>query len=1247
MSLWRLVGRSLWFYRRTNLAVLLAVVVATGVLTGALAVGDSVRHTLQRTLEARLGEVQFAVLPQGRFFRAALADDLEQHVGGTLVPVLQVSGILTNEDGSRRLNRVQVLGVTDKFYAVGSGLRPGQVAWASRPWIQNHGQEARIPGSGVAENFGGQLSTLDTSVKSQELTPDSSPEGGAAGAEGVVLNDAVARRLGVAVGDEIVLRIEKPGLMPRDVPLVSDKDRTMAFRLRVGAVADDTTFGRFDLQANQTAPFNVFVPLSWLGEQIEQPERANMLLAAHLKGGIKADDVSLAVEKVWRPADAGLEFEHLPPQDVLELRSRRIFIDEPIGVAAMEAGANRPGEGVSPPQRGQDARETQGRDALATKSRAVTGVLTYFANQIRLGEKVTPYSMVAAIDDERLIPVGMRPDEIVINQWLADDLGARVGDLVDVAYYIVGARRQLHEQQSRFKVVQIVAMDHPGGDPKLMPGYPGLADVDNCRDWEPGVPVDLDKIRPKDEQYWDDYRGTPKAFITLAAGQLRWANHYGNLTAVRYPWREGLADEIERHLLSKIDPATVGLFFQPIRERGAQASHQGTDFGGLFLGLSMFLIAAAVILTGLLFVFGVEGRSQQIGMLLAVGWPAGLVRKLLLAEGGLVALLGTAAGIGAGLLYTRLMVYGLGTLWSGAIGGATIYYYTRGLTLLWGALGGLGAALLAIWLTLRKQATRPARQLLAGSMDEGGRRAGQPVRSDAARRSCRGHPARAVSKASRLRSADGTSATRLICPYGHTTNGRFGLAVAILAFVTVAVFLVLMAGGDSQALAGAFFGAGALLLVGTLSLSQALLRIAGRGWSRPLVSLQGLGLRNATRRSGRSLAIVGLLACGVFMVVAVGANRRDPRNEAKGRGSGTGGFAFYADASLPILHDLSTESGRKALGLAGPDFNDVQAVQFRVRDGDDASCLNLNRAQQPRLMGVEAEALRWRSAFKFTAVVAQPSSAGTPEGSPPGAGVPHIAQGQQEKDWALLRMDLERGTVPAIGDYPTVFWGLGKNIGDELEYTDEMGRPFRVRIVGLLAGSVLQGSLVIAENEFVARFPSVDGYRVFLIDAPPDKADAIAQELSSGLRDYGLVLTPTQERLAAFSAVENTYLSIFMVLGGLGLVLGSVGLGLVVLRNMLERRGELAMLRAVGFGRTQLQRMVFYEHWGLMLAGLACGVLAALVAVIPAVQSPGGQVPYTSLAVTVAAIALSGAVWVWLAGTLALRGPLLESLRHE
>lgn len=1099
MSFWRLVARSARFYWRTNAAVVLAVIVATGVLTGALAVGDSVRYTLKKVLEARLGEVEFALTPQGRFFRAELARDLKQHVGGAVASVLQVSGMIANDDGSHRLNRIQVLGVGEEFYALGSGRNPFE---------------------------------------------------GTSG-EGVVLSEAAAKKLDVAAGDEVLLRIEKSAMMPRDVPLVSDKDRTVAFRLKVLAVAGDSALARFDLAANQASPLNVFVRLEWLAEKIEQPGRANMLLAARQKRGYTAGELNTAIRKVWQPADAGLELARLEQPNVLELRSRRIFIEESLGGEAMKADAG------------------------------AAGVLTYFVNEIRLGDKATPYSMVAAVGAGDLVPADMKADEIVVNQWLADDLDGKTGDLVDLIYYVVGPRRTLSEERGRFKIVRIVPLEGAARDPSLMPEFPGLADVDNCRDWKAGIPVDLEKIRTKDEEYWDQYRGTPKAFITLEAGQSRWRNQYGSLTAVRYPWRDGLDRQIAQHLMNSVDPASVGLFFQPVREPGLRAGRGGTDFGQLFLGLSMFLIGSAVILTGLLFVFGVESRSSQIGMLLAVGWPARRVKRLLLAEGGLVALVGTTVGVGAGSLYAWLMLYGLSTFWSGAVSGAAIRFHATGLTLFLGGLGGLGVALFAIWITLRKHVTIPARQLMTGSVEE--------------------------HHASRSRS-------------------RFAVILSIVAFAGVAVLLFFLRGGDSQTMAGAFFGAGALLLIGTLSLSHAMLCVAAGGWNRPLVSLQGLGLRNAARRRGRSLGIIGLLACGVFMVVAVGANRHDPLRQPQSRVSGTGGFALYGESSIPILHDLSTESGRKELGLTDPELDGLQAVQFRVHEGDDASCLNLNRAQRPRLLAVQPEALGKRGAFTFT-------------GQLPGT--------QEDAGWNLLSAGLGDGVVPAVGDYPTVFWALGKKLGDDVEYIDEMGRPFRVRIVGVLASSILQGSLVIGENQFVSRFPSADGYRVLLLDAPSDKMEAVSQKLSAGLTDLGLVLTPAQERLAAFSAVENTYLSIFTALGGLGLVLGSIGLGLVVLRNMLERRGELAMLRAMGFDRSRIRRMVFYEHWGLMLAGLACGGISAIVAVIPALQSPAGQVPYVPLLATVMVIALSGALWVWIAGKLALRGRLLDALRHE
>lgn len=1107
MSLWRLVGRSIGFYWRTNLAVLLTAVVTTAVLTGALAVGDSVRYSLTMMVRARLGATKLALVPQNRFFRAELAGDLAADLDTTVAPVLHLRGLVANSTGTARVNRVELLGVNERFYEVGVASNP----------------------------FAGDV------------------------VDAIVLNSPLATRLGVGVGDEVVLRVDRPGQMPRDVPLTPDEDLSIAARLTVKAIAGNSEFGRFGLRANQVAPLSAFVPIQWLQEKLGRTGEANMLLvAANPTDSVTLATANEAVRRRWQLTDAGLELRHLERQGVLEIRSRRIFIDQSVSNAALKIGD----------------------DAV--------GILAYFVNELRCGEKATPYSMVAAMarsgSASAVVEAPMRDDEIAINQWLADDIGAGVGDSIEMTYFALGPMRRLEERKAGFRVCKIVPMEGPAVDPELMPDFPGLADADNCRDWEPGIPIDLDKIRDKDEDYWDRYRGTPKAFITLEAGQALWGNRYGNLTAVRFPSGKHSRESIEKHLLQAVDPASVGLFLQSVRRRGLQAGEQGTDFGQLFLGLSMFLVFAALVLMALVFVFGVETRGSQIGMLLALGFSPRLVRRLFFLEGGALAVLGAIAGAGGGLLYTKAMIYGLETLWRSAVTGSEILFHAEPTTLIVGTLSGIVVALIAIRLTLRKQVSRPARELLAG-VGEGQFLGARPV-----------------------------------------TRRRWGLWVA-LASMTVAVALLALVGtGSSRAVSATFFGIGVLVLISGIGFGYALLSMGHAHRAKAMLSLGGLGLRNAMRRRGRSISLVGLLACGVFLVISVAANKHDPLANAAKRDSGTGGFSLYGESAIGFLHDLNTRSTRQSMGLGDAALDEVRVVQLRVHEGDDASCFNLNRAQRPRLLGVEPEKLLRRGAFGFA----------------------DAADGARlQEAWSLLDLDLGQDVVPAVGDYPTIVWALGKSLGDDLEYVDEKGQTFRLRLVGMLNSSILQGSLLMSEEQFIKRFPSEDGYRAYLIDAPEDMAADAAEKLSFAMRDYGLALESAKQRLASFSAVEHTYLSIFQMLGGLGLVFGSIGLGLVVLRNLLDRRGELGMLRAVGFNKATLTKVVFYEHWGLMLFGLACGLVAALMAVTPALSSGGSQVPYLSLVMTVFAIALSGAVWVWLATKLALRAKILDALRNE
>ncbi|HEU0038793.1 MAG TPA: FtsX-like permease family protein, partial [Verrucomicrobiae bacterium] len=334
--------------------------------------------------------------------------------------------------------------------------------------------------------------------------------------------------------------------------------------------------------------------------------------------------------------------------------------------------------------------------------------------------------------------------------------------------------------------------------------------------------------------------------------------------------------------------------------------------------------------------------------------------------------------------------------------------------------------------------------------------------------------------------------------------------------------------------------------------------------------------------------------------------------------------------------------------LNARDLEGVSFVPFRVREGDEASCLNLNRAQKPRLLGVKAELLAGRFSFAKGAGWDSLSTRLEP-GISAYRGMENRLNGfpQRTTDETGLKPGANEIEIPAIGDANSIQWAMHKKVGDTIDYVDERGQPFKVRIVGAVANSILQGQLIIDEAEFVKRFPGESGYQMFLIDAPSNATSQVSATLSRAMQDMGLELTPAAQRLAQFNAVQNTYLGTFQVLGGLGLLLGSVGLGIVVLRNVLERRSELAVLLAVGFRARLVERLVLIEHGALLALGLALGIAATAVAVLPALLSPAAPLPYASLALTLGTVLINGALWTWVATRAALRGDLLAALRND
>jgi len=1182
-----LVARSLRFHWRMHLGVVLGAAVGSAALVGALVVGDSVRGSLRHQALQRLGDIHFALAPTDRLFRAQLAEELERlplfYIGRRLIdvqfaPALRLEGTATRADGAARANRVQVLGVDHRFARLAADVRFGQ------------------------------------------LTPDS-----------VILNEALAAQLGVQAGDTVVLRVRKPSALSRDAPIAPQSGATAVLRLQVAALASASALGNFSLSSSQIAPFNAFVSLEALQAAAGTTNRANLILVSWgamaslraltgwgrtalkikqmlglkqastpvVRGWTQTREVVTVVERVqlsvdvlawtyifplvWQLQDVELELRQLPDVGSVELGSARIFLD-----AAAQQAALTPNPKLAKRQKLQlEATKPEDRQPEFVPVSLVTNgrpILTYLANLIRAGTNTTPYSMVTAAGPP-WTPADMRDDEILVNEWLAQDLHVRPGDTIELSYFLPESGARLIEATNRFRVRGVVPMTLPWADRTLMPEFPGIARAERTHDWDAGFPL-VHKIRDKDEQYWKQYRGTPKAFITLAAGQKLWANRFGTLTAIRWSvptntTPEAWAGLIETNLLHNLKPEAVGLRFEPVRAQALRAADQSQDFGQLFLGFSFFLIAAALILMALLFQFGLEQRAEEVGTLLALGFAAGRVRRLFLGEGVALAAVGGLLGCVAGLGYAWAMLKGLATIWREGVNATPLCLHVSELTLLLGGVVSAALSALVLALTLRQMARQPAPVLLGGSA---------------------------------------ALESQTLKPSSAKARGAVWLGAGALAAALGVAGWAWLTG--QTAAAGAFFGAGTVVLIATLSFAAAGLAALAQAQADARLSLSALGVRGLTRRRRRSLAVVSLLACGSFAVMAISAFKLDPHRDVWRRSSGTGGFALIGESTLPIVRDLNTPEGRQFYGLDEATLAGVRFVPLRVRDGDEASCLNLNRAQRPRLLGVNPDLLADR--FRF-------------------------AQGG---GWAALKSTSRKpqaaiDEVPALGDAASIRWALGKQVGQTLDLVDERGQPLRLRLVAALVGSILQGSLIIDEAQFTRRFPSETGYRMFLIDAPSHRVEQVAAVLTRAFQDVGLELTPAARRLAQLNAVQNTYLNTFQVLGGLGLLLGSAGLAVVLLRNALERRAELGLLVAVGFRRRRLQQLVLSEHAALLGLGLIAGVVAAAVAILPTVLAPGTPLPWATLAFTLAGLLVSGMLWTWLATRLALRGRLLDALRNE
>ena len=330
----------------------------------------------------------------------------------------------------------------------------------------------------------------------------------------------------------------------------------------------------------------------------------------------------------------------------------------------------------------------------------------------------------------------------MLNQWTADQMGAKIGDTIELFYFepetTDGNEVETSVKLKLTDITQLTEPDTPfddrenrpapiprfskrpalANDPDLTPEVPGLTDAESVNDWD--LPFETPGITGEDDSYWQYHRTTPKAFVSLNTGRKLWGSRFGSTTSLRIRIRGRDEAQIRQTLENRLfeDGALPpGCELVPLKRHGLAAATGSTPFDALFLSLSMFVIVSALLLVSILFRLSLQQRTHQLGLLSAIGLNHGVITRIWLIEMSMVSFVGAAMGVALGVGYAALMLYGLRTWWVGAISTPFIQLHVGWISIVVGALAGALVCLLTIWFSIWQTRKKAAQALLTGRLE--------------------------------------------------------------------------------------------------------------------------------------------------------------------------------------------------------------------------------------------------------------------------------------------------------------------------------------------------------------------------------------------------------------------------------------------------------------------------------------------------------------------------------------------------
>ena len=221
------------------------------------------------------------------------------------------------------------------------------------------------------------------------------------------------------------------------------------------------------------------------------------------------------------------------------------------------------------------------------------------------------------------------------------------------------------------------------------------------------------------------------------------------------------------------------------------------------------------------------------------------------------------------------------------------------------------------------------------------------------------------------------------------------------------------------------------------------------------------------------------------------------------------------------------------------------------------------------------------------------------------------------------------------------------------------GATAGVKVIGVIDSKVSTAfGLFLNDTQRSAVYPTPDYQTTFVALKLTTDAQSkdIAKQIKADLISKGVLATSLRDAIQQQLSISNGFFKLLQGFMGLGLFVGIAALGVISFRAVVERRQQIGMLRALGYQKNMVAASFLLESLVIALLGIGSGTILALILSYNLITSgtvsdgstfTGFTVPWAVIGFFIVASLLAAALMTWIPARKASSVPIAEALRYE